>query len=189
MGIEASTVIGGRSEKWDRNDADFYPTPASVTKALFRDFPQLAHGLVWEPACGDGAISRVIYDVNPSVAVISTDLHHRGYGTGGIDFLKSANVFGATSLVTNPPFFAAEAFIRHASKMGIPFAMLLKGTYWNAAARFDLFKTTGPAVVAPLLWRPNFAPNRGKSPTMEFCWTVWDARPSEHCRFEPMVRP
>lgn len=68
----------------DSNGADFYPTPSWATKALIdhEDF----EGSIWEPACGDGAISKTLegyggYDVT------STDLYDRGYGEGGVDFI------------------------------------------------------------------------------------------------------
>jgi len=37
-------------------------------------------GQIWEPACGDGAISRVLEAAG--YQVISTDLIDRGYGQG-----------------------------------------------------------------------------------------------------------
>jgi hypothetical protein len=58
-------------------------------------------GTIWEPACGDGAISKVLeaagYDV------ISTDLIDRGFGQGGVDFLKTTKALGR-NIVTNPPY-------------------------------------------------------------------------------------
>lgn len=37
--------------------------------------------------------------------------------------------------------------------------------------------------------KPNGAPDRGKSPTMEFCWTVWHADPTPKCHYTPLERP
>jgi hypothetical protein len=73
--------------------------------------------------------------------------------------------------------------------MHVPFALLLKDTFWHAKNRHALFLETGPAAVMPMLWRPNMAPDRGKSPTMEFCWTVWDASPAPQCHYTPLERP
>jgi hypothetical protein len=103
--------------------------------------------------------------------------------------MQAANIFGATAVVTNPPFVWAEQFIRHAATMKVPFAMLLKGTYWHAAVRMKLFRDTGPLAVCPMLWRPNFAPDRGKSPTMEFCWTVWAGARMAVTQYIPLERP
>jgi len=37
-------------------------------------------GSIWEPACGDGAISKVL--LAAGFDVVSTDLIDRGFGTG-----------------------------------------------------------------------------------------------------------
>lgn len=45
--------------------------------------------------------------------VYSTDLINRGYGTGGVDFLKATgNPYGA--VITNPPYKIALEFIEKA---------------------------------------------------------------------------
>lgn len=110
--MKASTLIGGASETHARNEADFYPTPTECTKALFLAFPFLLDkGAVWEPACGDGAIARVITDLKGTV--IATDLHDRGYGTSGVDFLTTDSVEEFASIVTNPPFVLAPSRSSH----------------------------------------------------------------------------
>jgi hypothetical protein len=120
--------------------------------------------------------------------VNSTDLRHTSYGTGGIDLLATVpQTCGA--VITNPPFALAADFIRYIRAMDVPFALLLKGTFWHAKTRHALFLETGPAAVMPMLWRPSMAPDRGKSPTMEFCWTTWNATPSHQCHYTPLERP
>jgi hypothetical protein len=185
MSLPAATIGGGASPVHERNEADFYPTPPECTVALCKRFEGLFPRVVWEPACGDGAISRVLEAWGFSVA--SSDLHDRGYGQDDIDFLAAPVVI--FSVITNPPFALAEQFIRKAREAGKPFAMLLKATYWHAASRHALFKETGPAYVCPLLWRPAMAPERGKSPTLDFCWTVWSSGPAVICQYEPLPRP
>lgn len=164
MSVSASVMIGGASADHARNEADFYPTPPECTEALLSVTDGLFIGRVWEPACGDGAISKVLLSagLNPH----STDLRHSGYGQGGVDFLATRDE-DISGIITNPPFNLAEAFIRHACSFGVPVAMLLKATYWHAASRRALFLETGPTAVFPMLWRPNFAPERGNSPTMD----------------------
>lgn len=186
--MKASTLIGGKSTSFLRNEADFYPTPSDCTKAVLSAFPFLyTRGTVWEPACGDGAIARVIEGLNGTV--IGTDLHDRGYGTSGVDFLTTDSIEGFTSIVTNPPFFLAEDFIRTASEYRVPFAMLLKVTYWNSKRRLKLFRETGPHAVCPLTWRPSFCKERGKSPTLDFIWTVWLDLPCTETQFVPLKHP
>jgi len=184
--MRSSTIIGGSSDSNERQSADFYATPPECTKALLKEYRHLFSGKnIWEPACGDGAISRVLESEHFTVR--SSDLHDRGYGVSGIDFLKSNCRGGA--IITNPPFNLAEEFIRHSASFGVPFAMLLKATYWHAAKRYDLFYDTSPLAVVSLAWRPAMSPERGKSATMDFCWTVWDREPSRNTRYCIQKRP
>lgn len=84
-----------------REGRDFYATPAWVTEALLRHVT--LRGPVWEPCCGDGAMSRVIEAAGHDV--YSSDLVERGYGEAGIDFLACTAVpAGCRSIVTNPPY-------------------------------------------------------------------------------------
>jgi hypothetical protein len=184
--MRSSTIIGGSSDKNQRNPADFYATPPECTKALIKAFRPLFSGkTIWEPACGDGAISRVLE--SEGFKVRSSDIYNRGYGRPGVDFLKSDCKGG--SIITNPPFNLAAEFIQHSASFGVPFAMLLKATYWHAAKRYDLFYDTGPIAVLPLAWRPAMSPERGKSATMDFCWTVWDRKPSPKTGYYIQKRP
>ena len=80
-------------------DNDFYPTPPEATQALLN--VETFSGSIFEPACGDGAICKVLLK-NGHTNIIASDLIDRGYGTGGIDFLKCKTT--ADNIVTNPPF-------------------------------------------------------------------------------------
>jgi hypothetical protein len=186
--MRSSTIIGGTSPNHARHEDNFYATPPDVTRAFLSSpaWAMFEFRPLWEPACGDGAISKVLTGAGCNVA--STDLHYRGYGMGGVDFLK--HDMPGRAIITNPPFDAIAAqFIAKARATGMPFAMVLKGTYWHAASRQALFRGTGPRYVMPLLWRPNMVPERGKSPTMEFMWTVWDASPAPRCEYLPLPKP
>lgn len=78
---------------------EFYPTPPEATRALLS--VEQFDGSIWEPACGDGAISKVL--IEAGYKVVSTDLIERGYAKGGYDFLKSSTPL-AKNIVTNPPY-------------------------------------------------------------------------------------
>ena len=75
----------GHNERGDREKDDFYPTPESATKSLL--YRQKFQGNIWECACGNGAMSKVI--IEQGYDVYSSDLIDRGYGEVGIDFLQS----------------------------------------------------------------------------------------------------
>ena len=59
----------------DLGGPDFYPTPEWATHALIEN--EYFSGTIWEPACGNGAMSRVLKKV--SADVYSSDLYDRGY--------------------------------------------------------------------------------------------------------------
>ena len=152
-----------------RRALDYYPTPPDVTHALM-NFLSLEPCRIWEPACGDGAMAKVLAEYGHDI--FSSDIRETGYGQGGVDFLATTHEYSA--IITNPPFALSEAFIRHALPLAETVAMLLKSQYWHAAKRKALFEEYPPAYVLPLTWRPDFMNNeRGGSPTMDVHWTVW----------------
>ncbi len=86
---------------YDREGRDFYATPDWVTKALL----QHTHfrGPIWEPCCGDGAMSNIL--AAHGYEVVSTDIADRGFGTSGVNFLTCDAVPpGCRCIVTNPPY-------------------------------------------------------------------------------------
>jgi hypothetical protein len=86
---------------FDRQEGDFYPTPAWVTECLLSNVT--LRGPVWEPCCGDGAVAKVLQAAGHDV--VATDLVDRGFGRGGVDiFGVSRMPDGCRALVTNPPY-------------------------------------------------------------------------------------
>lgn len=107
-----------------RKDADFWITPRWATEALLDR--EILPRCVWEPACGDGAMARVLQD--RGIEVVATDLHDRGFifGRGRRDFLLEREMpqredeffsFRPTAIVTNPPFSLLDRFIEHAHSL------------------------------------------------------------------------
>jgi len=172
----------------ERRELDFYPTPWQATEALLlAERGCLSpHDEIWEPACGDGAISEVVK--LHGYHVVSTDIADRGYG-GVLDFLK-ADVSPAKAVITNPPFVVAEEFIRHCDKLRIDyFAMLLKCNYFHADCRVALFRDVTPTRIYPLSWRLDFT--GGGANHFDCMWVVWDmCAYMNHCRYmPPLQRP
>ena len=171
----------------ERRELDYYPTPWQATEALLlrerewlRFFPE-----IWEPACGDGAISEVLK--LHGYHAVSTDIAPRGYG-GTLDFLK-ADIAPAQAIITNPPFIHAEEFIRHAHKLGIEYmALLLKANYFHADCRIKLFQDLPPARVYPIGWRLDFT--GGGANHFDCIWVVWSMFHEGQCLYmPPMERP
>jgi hypothetical protein len=117
--------------EYRRSIQDYFATPPSATKHLLRR--EVFKGQIWEPACGEGWISEVLkwwgYDV------LSTDLIDRGYGTGGVDFLRQTRTPRTSpNVLTNPPYYDGlyRAFITHSLKLATgKVAMLLSTQFWS----------------------------------------------------------
>lgn len=168
----AGQIVGGNSA-FGRVASDYYPTPPDVTESLLKYLDLPKDVTIWEPACGEGHMVKVLRDAG--YLTFASDIRCTGFGKGGIDFLKADKSFGEW-IITNPPFALAEDFIRKARSMDVSFAMLLKSQYWHSKKRFPLFKEITPSAILPLTWRPDFLfKQRGSgSPLMDVMWCVWD---------------
>jgi len=187
-GVSSAIVTSQR--QWERKPADFYPTPSDVTTALLVALgDRLPVGSrVLEPACGDGAMARVLAAAGHRVT--ATDLRDdSGYGVGGVNYLTST-VDRYDAIFTNPPFNVAAEFIYHSVPNARLVAMLLKSQYWHAARRQKLFDSHPPSDIYALTWRPSFLEaERGSSPLMDVIWTVWDEQHVGPTRFNQLSRP
>lgn len=173
-----SGAIAEAMRKWTRKPADLYPTPLDCTYSLLPHIAPLLppDAKVWEPACADGQMVEVLREFG--YEVVGTDLRPDVTGgVGGVDFLGPDTPFHTDRydlLATNPPFKAAEAFIRRALKVAPVVVMLLKAQYWNTKNRKKLFRETKPYMELNLTWRPAFlAKERGNNPLMDCMWVVW----------------
>lgn len=179
-------ILANKSAE-DRSGTDFYPTPPEATIALmnFLSLPQ--DTIIWEPACGEGHMSKAIEGLG--YTVISTELNQTGYGLNGVDFLD-CDVPECSWIITNPPFKESVAFINRATELRKPFAYLLKSQYWHARNKTALFNGYRPKYVLPLNWRPDFHfGKKGGSPTMECLWVVWDSKPSPTTEYHILSKP
>lgn len=160
-----------------REKDDFYATPPAATRA-FLDVEHF-HDEVWEPACGDGAMSRVLQD--RGYRVVSTDLVDRGCGQHGVDFLMEWQR-RAPNIVTNPPFKLASQFARKALELTTgKVAMLLKVGFLEGVERADLFDKAPFARLWVYRRRQSFLKNgtdatnmNGKGGMIAYGWFVWE---------------
>ena len=163
----------------NRAPFEYYPTPPEATRALLAS--EQFDGSIWEPACGDGAISGVLEAAG--YRVISTDLIDYGYGAAGIDFLKETRP-RAKHNVNNPPYGngLADRFLRHAltlcEETGGSVAMLLNLVSLCHPSRHDSFIRKPPSVIYALdeciCW-PCGDPTQATRFTRQhrYCWMVW----------------
>ncbi len=168
------------ASKHQRRAGDFYATPDWVTEVLCRHqrFDQ-----VWEPACGEGHMSRVLE--NHGAFVWSTDLYDRGYGQAhGVNFLETLlprpdDTSMNMDIVTNPPYSLADEFVEHALKLARPrgrrVAMLLRNEWDCAASRSQLFTAeAGFSLKIVRTKRPRWIEGTTGSPRHNYSWYLWD---------------
>lgn len=174
MTITQSALAGARDAGGMRQD-DFYPTPPEAVHALCKH--EKFTGSIWEPACGDGAISKVLTDYGYSV--ISTDLVNRGYGANRIDFLMERHP-RAPNIVTNPPFKNSEEFARHALTLTTGKVVFLLRLVWLAGkSRGEMFRRSPLARVLifssrlPMMHRGGYEGPKSSS-AIDFAWFVFE---------------
>lgn len=159
------------SSDQDRESQDFYPTPEYATRSLLSI--EKFEGSIWECACGDGAISKLLPKENK---VISSDLVDRGYGEVGIDFLKENRK--VDNIITNPPYKLAQEFIEHSLKCANKkVVMLLKLNFLEGQKRYDFFKSTPLRSVYVFSKRLSFdkGNEKGKgSGLLAYAWYIWE---------------
>lgn len=167
---------------------EFYPTPPSAIRALLS--VERFDGDIWEPACGDGAISREL--VAAGYDVIATDITDWGYGYSGYDFLKLDKPF-ARNIVTNPPYGwgMADRFVEKALaftvETGGRVAMLLNIASLCHPKRHDFFVRRPPSVIYALdecVCFPLGRPERATAHTTKhrYAWLIWDGGDEGDCR-------
>ena len=169
--------ILGSGYKENREFADFYPTPEKATRELLK--AEQFNGIVWECACGNGAISRVVE--KEKIEVVSSDILDYGYGTPNIDFLNDNSLFNnfhfkADHIITNPPFTKATEFIYMAKKWSNQkIAMILRTNFLEGVERYKLFqdKKFPLKTVYQFSKRVSFGDSKTGG-MIAFAWFVWD---------------
>lgn len=125
-----------------REEHDFYATnPKAMEIAMpFLEKAGLSKD-VWECACGQGHLSRVL--TAHGYNVVSTDAVDRGFGSVQ-DFLtvEGTNKYSC-DIVTNPPFKFAEQFVKKGMDLityGHKVCLFLKVQFLESKSRYELFK-------------------------------------------------
>jgi len=157
----------------DLQGPDYFPTPEWASYALIHN--ENFVGEIWEPACGDGAMARVLEQTgNP---ITASDLYDRGYGDVGIDFIKAGRL--VDNIVTNPPYNSAEAFVSAGLEQARQkVALLLRLAFVEGANRQrTIFAKTPPTRIWVFSERITFYPAgavQAGSGTTAYGWFVWD---------------
>jgi hypothetical protein len=167
----------GRHALTARKD-DLYETPPEATLALLacEDIPQR----VWEPACGPGAIVRVLRESGREV--VAGDLVDYGcpMSVSHVDFLMEWRApHKLECIVTNPPFKLAAAFVSKAIELCPRVYMLLRLEFLETERRSPILDNGQLARVhvfarrLPMMHRAGWSGPRSTS-RIAFAWFVWD---------------
>jgi hypothetical protein len=180
IGNKKSTFVTlGATSHTDRprQASDYYATDPTAIDDIFK--VENFSDTIWEPACGEGHLSKQMEKWNKSV--YSTDLINRGYGHDFFDFLSSFIVWNG-DIITNPPYKLAKEFVEHGlkrikktNKLGF----FLKLTFLESKNRQRLFEENPPIRIWVYSLRKSVAINGDKemfekSSAACYAWFVWE---------------
>jgi hypothetical protein len=165
---------------------DLYETPAVAVESLLREV-ELPRA-IWEPACGPGAIARVLRQYGHEVlATDLVDYASPDQDGHGVDFLFDINPdfdpaiadFSPHAIVTNPPFKLAAEFVARAMKCAPLVVMLLRLAFLESERRSPILDngTLREVLVyrkrLPMMHRTGWEGRKANS-GMAFAWFIWD---------------
>lgn len=150
----------------EREEHDFYATPPVFVKALLRHVG--FNHRVWEPACGDGSITKVLEEAGYDVR--STDINPRGQ-FGKADFLECGE--DQRDIVTNPAFSILIPFTLHAIAVSLRHVALVYPLYGlGGEKKFNrIWKVHPPKLI---LVNPARLVINGEHSQFNHTWVVWD---------------
>ena len=132
------------------------------------------YGPIYEPCCGDGAMSEVL--IGAGYNVISSDIVDRGYGQVA-DFLDKPGQF--ENVVTNPPFNVAAELLEHALQLTTgKVCFLLRTAFLESSSRYyQFFRSEPPDTVLIFSERLSMFPaghSATTGGTTSYSWFIWD---------------
>lgn len=162
----------------ERQPNDYYATEPKAAELLLEQ--EDLHHTIWECACGEGHLSKVLEAHGHEV--ISTDLIYRGYGDPeSFDFLNETPEGFDGDIVTNPPYKYALEFVQKALgivKPGRKVAMFLKLQFLEGKARKQFFIHTPPKTIyvssSRLMCAKNGEFEKLSSSAVAYAWFVWE---------------
>ena len=156
-----------------RKKSDFYETPYSITRHFLKNENFDYSKSICEPACGNGAIVRVLREYWQDNAITHYDVE--------TNFLLEHGSYDY--IITNPPFSLANDFISKAkSAARIKFAMLLPLSYLHGKKRYDNIYTDKVYPLRkiyvltryPMLGEPLRSDGKYNTGMMVYAWYVFE---------------
>lgn len=174
------TNVSRTNRNGQRPKSDLYPTPPECTAALVQAMPEVFKrgARIWEPACGDGAIVRVLQGYG--CQVFAFDKFNHGpvnrRSCGGRDFFAEKKLL-APIIVTNCPYNVADEFVGHALSLHPQLAFFfLPITFLAGTGRTALIEDAGLHTVFVLRNRVTLSPKHlglTKGGVVTYAWFMW----------------
>lgn len=166
--------------KGQRKESDFYQTPYSMTWQLIEreKFCDDLDDVILEPACGQGAIVKVLKDGN-------YDHIYQGDIRTGYNFLNENNKY--KHIITNPPFSLANEFIEKCYEACTnKFALLMPLVYLHGQKRYEqnLFRGLTKVYVftrMPMLTSEIRDDGKYNTGMQVYAWFIFDQYPESIC--------
>lgn len=169
----------GRATLAERGN-DLYETPAPAVHSLLKveALPQR----LWEPACGRGAITRILRSAGHDVfASDLIDYESADQDAHGWDFVRGDRrpAQPVDAIVTNPPFKHAAEFVSRALEHTPLVVFLLRLAFLESERRSPILDNGTLARVhvyrkrLPMMHRDGWEGRKANS-GMAFAWFVWD---------------
>jgi hypothetical protein len=171
---------GNKAAPLNERKNDLYESPPEAVTALLR--AEKLPEVIWEPACGPGAIVRVLRGAGHQVyATDLVDYSSPDQDESKWDFLSERQLpIGVQAIVTNPPFKNAGEFVAHALRLCPKVIMLLRLAFLESEKRRPILDTGHLARVyvfrkrLPMMHRHGWNGPTNSNSGMAFAWFVWD---------------
>lgn len=173
------STLGASNHVADKRAAnDYYATDPRAVEMLLQ--METFAPVIWEPACGEGHISKVL--AAHGYEVISTDLIYRGFGDPEpLNFLEETLDGFEGDIITNPPYSVGLQFVERALESVRPggkVAMFLKVQFLEGKRRGEFFKKSPPRSVyisrSRLACYKNGDLTTNPESAIAYAWYVWE---------------
>lgn len=162
----------------DRQPEDFYATHPCAVEPLMKVLGWENGGrLIWEPCCGQGHLANIMQLYGHKV--VCTDLIDRGFGVGGVDFLKPSKYYTEPwdAIITNPPYSFALECVQRSIELAPVCCHFLNIKFLESAKRRKFFAEFPPRYVCVFSSRVASSKNgifpHDEQGTVCYAWFVW----------------
>lgn len=160
-----------------KKQGDFYETPRWAIEALLKR--EGFDGVILEPCCGKGAISKVLEGYGYKVKSSDIATEDNIYGEKGIDALRIDKV--SDNIITNPPYNKKilNKIVEHLSIIYVKkMALLLRLTFLESEGRREFLSSLPLKSIYVFSSRVTMYPENEEKPensgTTAYAWFVWE---------------